>query len=64
MMNKKSLIWGIIFLVVALVLYLMDLNVYENVVSGVNISIYATWFFILLGGLLILRSFLSRRSAQ
>ena len=62
-MNKKSLIWGIISLVVALVLYLLDLSVYENVVSGVNVSIYATWFFVLLGGLLILRSFLSRRSA-
>ncbi len=62
-MNKTPLILGIISLVVALVLYLLNLNVYEDVVSGVKVSIYATWFFVLLGGLLILRSFLSRRSA-
>jgi len=62
--NKKSLILGIISLVVALVLYLLGLNVYKDVISGVNINIYATWFFILLGGLLILRFFLSRRSTD
>jgi len=62
-MNKTPLILGIISLVVALVLYLLNLNVYEDVISGVKVSIYATWFFVLLGGLLILRFFLSRRSA-
>jgi hypothetical protein len=62
-MNKTSLIFGIISLVAALVLYLLDLNAYEGVVSGVNVTIYATWFFVLLGGLLILRFFLSHRSA-
>lgn len=62
-MNKTPFILGIISLVVALVLYLLNLNVYEDIVSGVKVSIYATWFFVLLGGLLIVRSFLSRRSA-
>jgi len=62
-MNKTPLILGITSLVVALVLYLLDLNVYQDVISGVKVSIYATAFFVLLGGLLILRFFLSRRSA-
>jgi len=62
-MNKTSLVLGISSLVVALVLYLLDLNAYEGMVGGVNVNIYATWFFVLLGGLLIVRSFFNRRSA-
>lgn len=57
-MNKTKFGLGIISLVVGIVFYLLDLDVYQDVIGGVNINIYATWFFVLLGGLLILWSFL------
>jgi hypothetical protein len=63
-MNKISLIMGIHSLGVALILFLLELNVYKGVLGSINVSIYATWFFVLLGGLLILRSFFNRRPAQ
>jgi len=57
-MNKTKFGLGIISLVVGMAFYLLDLDVYQDVIGGVHINIYATWFFVLLGGLLILWSFL------
>jgi hypothetical protein len=62
MMNKKVLVLGILSLIVALALYLLDLGANQGIVYGVQVNIYATWFFVLLGGLLIFRSFFSYRS--
>lgn len=57
-MNKTKFGLGVISLVVGLVLYFLDLDIYQNMIQGVHVNIYATWFFVLLGGLLILWSFI------
>ena len=62
-MKKRTLILGISSLVVALVLFLLNQNVYEDVILGVRVTVYATWFFVLLGGLLIVRAFVGLRTA-
>ena len=63
-MNKTSLILGFLSLVVAIVLHLLGLGVYQGAIGSLHINIYATWFFALLGGLLIIVSFVNRRAVS
>jgi hypothetical protein len=58
-MNRIQLISGIISLVLAGILYLLDMTKFAYFASRPDVIIYPVWFFALLGAVLLYRAFRS-----